>query len=772
MLEAYSRWVLRHPWPVLIGALLIGAVAAIGLYRISFTTDYRVYFSQENPDLAQFNQLEDEFLRSEAVFFAIAPADGEVFTADTITAIKQMTDTGWKLPFARAAYSLTNFMEPVADEDLISARPLLPEKPIEEIDLAAIKTRALANPRLVGGLLSESGDVAGVVVYLEMPHKDPERELAAVADGARALVERIRAAHPQLTLYQTGVVVFNHALSETVKWDGMHLYPVAFALMFAVLWLYYRSLAATLATVCVVILSGFTGMGIAGWIGYQLNPTSAAAGIVILTLAVADCVHILTSFTHYRAEGQPRFDALAQSLRENLMPIIMTSLTTAVGFLGMNASDSPPNRDFGNIVAIGVIAALFYSATFLPALMMLARLPVPRPWTRTERVMNAFAEFVIAHRWPLILGNVVIIGAAAACIPLNEFGDNYVEYFSHKIQFRRDAEFTNERLTGMQLIEYPVPAGEEGGVYEPDYLRRLEAFAQWFKQQPEAKKVTTLTELMKSLNRTMYGGGDEQYKLPATREEAAQFLLFYEMSLPAGVDLTHMVNMDKSSTRVSVTLDTITSEELIALDERAQAWMQQNFREEMRRPASSISVLFAHIARRNFESMISGTGVSLLVISGILILTLRSFKLGALSLLPNLTPSIIGFGIWGLAVGQVGMSLSIVVSLTLGIVDDDTVHLLANYQRARRELNLTPAEAVRYALRHVGSALWLMTLVLVIGFAVLMASAFTLTSDMAAMTVLIISIALIADFFFLLPLLMVLDRRELNGVPAAEPSRA
>ncbi|MGH8529953.1 MAG: efflux RND transporter permease subunit [Nevskiales bacterium] len=772
MLEAYSRWILRHPWPVLLGALVVGLITAAGLLRLSFSTDYRVYFSQENPDLAQFNELENEFLRSEAVFFAIAPEDGEVFTHDSLTAIREVTDTGWKLPYARAAYSLTNFMEPVAEEDLISAQPLLPDKPLEQLDLPAVKRRALANARLVGGLLAEAGDVAGVVVYLEMPHKDPERELAAVAQGAQQLVESIRAAHPQLELYQTGVVVFNHALSQTVKWDVAHLYPVAFALMFAVLWLYYRSLPATLATVCVVVLSGFTGMGIAGWIGYQLNPTSAAAGIVILTLAVADCVHILTAFTHYRAEGQERFDALLQSLRENLMPIIMTSLTTAVGFLGMNTSDSPPNRDFGNIVAIGVIAALFYSATFLPALMMLVRLPTPKPWTRTERVMNACAEFVIEHRWPLLIANAVIIVAAAACIPLNEFGDNYVEYFSRKIQFRRDAEFTNERLTGMQLIEYPVPAGEEGGVYEPEYLQRLEAFAQWFKQQPEAKKVTTLTELLKALNRTMYGGAEEQYRLPATRAEAAQFLLFYEMSLPAGVDLTHMVNMDKSSTRVSVTLDTITSEELIALDERAQLWMKDNFTDGMRRPASSISVLFAHIARRNFESMISGTGLSLLVISALLIITLRSVKLGALSLLPNLTPAIIGFGIWGLAVGQVGMSLSIVVSLTLGIVDDDTVHLLTNYQRARRELNLSPADAVRYAFRHVGSALWLMTLVLVLGFTVLMTSAFTLTSDMAALTVLIISIALFADFFFLLPLLMVLDRRELNGVPAAVPAEA
>ncbi len=768
MLEAYSRWILQHPWQVLLGSLAVGVITAAGLLRLSFTTDYRVYFSEDNPDLAQFNQLETDFLRSEAVFFAVAPQDGEVFTHDTIAAIKEMTDTSWKLPYARAAYSLTSFMEPVAEGDTISAQPLLPEKPLEQIDLAALKHVALGNERLVGGLLAEKGDVAGVVVYLELPHKDPERELAAVAEGARELVQRIQAAHPQLDLYQTGVVIFNHALSETVKWDVVHLYPLAFFMMFGVLWLYYRSLAATLATFCVVVLSTFTGMGIAGWIGYQLNPTSAAAGIVILTLAIADCVHILTAFSHYRAEGQERFDALLQSLRENLMPIIMTSLTTAVGFLGMNTSDSPPNRDFGNIVAIGVIAALFYSATFLPALMMLARLPAPRAWARTERVMNACAEFVIQHRWPLLIANAVIIVGASACIPLNEFGDNYVEYFSRKIQFRRDAEFTNERLTGMQLIEYPVPAGGEGGIYEPDYLRRLEAFAQWFEQQPEARKVSSLVALMKTLNRTMQGGGDDQYRLPATRAEAAQYLLFYEMSLPAGVDLTHTVNMDKSSTRVSVTLDTITTEELIALDERAQAWMKENFPEEMRRPASSISVLFAHIARRNFQSMISGTGLSLLVISAILILTLRSLKLGALSLLPNITPALIGFGIWGLTVGQVGMSLSVVVSLTLGIVDDDTVHLLANYQRARRELNLGPADAVRYAFRHVGSALWLMTLVLVLGFAVLMTSAFTLNSDMAALTVIIISIALLADFFFLLPLLMVIDRRELNDVRVAE----
>ncbi|MGB1581867.1 MAG: efflux RND transporter permease subunit, partial [Nevskiales bacterium] len=393
-------------------------------------------------------------------------------------------------------------------------------------------------------------------------------------------------------------------------------------------------------------------------------------------------------------------------------------------------------------------------------LMMLIRLGEPHEPVQMQRMMLRLAEFVIAHRKPLFWGNLLVILALAACIPLNKFGDNYVEFFDDSIRFHNDAEFVNERLMGQQMLEYPIPAGGPGGVNEPEFQRQLEALGEWFAQQPETRKVTSMVDLMKNLNQTISGGDAAQYKLPETRARSAQYLLFYEMSLPVGVDLTDIINIDKSAAKLTVMLDTISSEELIALDQRAVAWMRANLPESMVVHASGVPVMFAHVARRNFESMIVGTGLAFGLISTLLLLAFKSLRLGLISLVPNLVPAIVGFGVWGLLVGQAGMSLAVVVSLTLGIVVDDTVHLLSKYRRAREERGLSAEDAIRYAFSSVGMALWITSAVLVLGFCLIMISSFTLTVHLGALTAVVIACALLADFFFLPPLLMKLDSQQ------------
>ncbi len=767
ILERYTAWVLAHPWLTMLAGLLLVAAAASGLSRLEFTTDYRVYFGEDNPELGAFEAMENDFVRSEVVLIGVEPLDGEVFSIDTLSALRKMTEAGWKLPYARAAYSITNVYQAKAEGDDITAEQMMPDIPLEEIDLEALRRQAMSNTRLRNGLLAADGDVTGVVIYIEMPHENSQQEIQEVADASRALTEQIQAEHPNLRFHLTGVVMFNDALSQAINKDGEELYPLAYLVMFALLVVFFRNISSMVSTLVVVLMAVMTALGLAGWLGIQLNTTSIASGVIILTLGIADCVHLLTTFTHERQSGMDKRAAMAESMRINFQPIFLTSLTTALGFLGMNFSDSPPNHDLGNIVAIGVLAAWLASISFLPAFMQVIPLGPPREQVRIQHWMEALAEFVIRHRKTLFLSNLLLIIGLAVCIPLNSFGDNYVEYFDDSIQFRKDAEFVNDRLMGQQVLEYPIPSAEPGGVNEPEFLNNLAALVAWFETQPETRKASSVINLMKNLNQTMNGGDESQFRLPTSREEAAQYLFFYEMSLPAGVDLSHLVNMDKSSAKLTVMLDTITSEELIALDEKARAWMEANLPDYMYTRASSISVLFAHIARRNFTSMIVGTGLAFLLISILLLMAFRSLRLGLISLVPNLVPAIMGFGIWGLLVGQVGMSLSVVVSLTLGIVVDDTVHLLSKYRRARVERGLSSEDAIRYAFSSVGMALWITSIVLVVGFSITMASSFMLTVHMGALTAIIIACALFADFFFLPPLLMGLDRDKARK-PVAE----
>jgi predicted RND superfamily exporter protein len=225
------------------------------------------------------------------------------------------------------------------------------------------------------------------------------------------------------------------------------------------------------------------------------------------------------------------------------------------------------------------------------------------------------------------------------------------------------------------------------------------------------------------------------------------------MSLPYGLDLNNQIDIDKSATKIAVTLKTLTSNEVIAFDDAVENWLQQNT-PSITVYSSSPTLMFAHLGKRNITSMLEGTSIALLLISGVLIFFLGSFKYGVISLLPNLTPALTAFGIWGITVGQVGLGLSVVTGMTLGIIVDDTVHFLSKYLRARREKGLNAEDAVRYAFNSVGIALVVTSFVLVAGFMIMAQSHFYLNSSMGLLTSAVILLALFIDLT-LLPSLLI-----------------
>jgi len=204
-------------------------------------------------------------------------------------------------------------------------------------------------------------------------------------------------------------------------------------------------------------------------------------------------------------------------------------------------------------------------------------------------------------------------------------------------------------------------------------------------------------------------------------------------------------------------MKTISTQEILNFEQRVQDWMQANT-PAIQTWGSSPSIMFAHIGMKNIVSLLIGAAIALTLISFILILALRSVRYGLISLIPNLMPAALAFGLWAIYDGQIGLGLSVVTSMTIGIVVDDTVHFMSKYLRAKREQGLSAEEAVRYAFSTVGSALWVTSIALMGGFMAISTSSFTLNSDMGLLTSVVIAFALITDFLFLPPLLILLDK--------------
>jgi predicted RND superfamily exporter protein len=761
MAKKYAEFILRHKWGTLILVVLWVMVMGAGAQHLTFTTDYRVFFSEDNPQLTAFENLQDTYTRNDNVMFLLVPKDEQVFSRETLTAVAWLTERAWGTPYSIRVESLSNYQHTSAQEDDLIVEDLAYDPiNLSDDDLLRIREIALNEPVLVHRLISRQAHVTGVNITVELPGVDQTVEIPEVVSYVRELRAEFLKKFPEFEVRLTGIVMMNQAFPEASQYDMATLFPLMLLLFVVVLYFWIKGLSGTITTFIIILFSIFGAMGMAGWLGIALTPPSFAAIMIIPTMAIADSVHVLMNYLLMMQKGETREEAMVDSIRINFQPVFLTSFTTAIGFLSMNFSDAPPFHDLGNIVAMGVLIAFVLSVTFLPALMML--LPgKQRPGeTTSSRAMRRFAEFVIARRGKLLVGMGIASLLLISFVPQNELNDDFVKYFSEKIEFRRDADFASANLSGLYLIDYSLESGQDGGISDPEFQQNVENFANWYRAQPEVIHVNVITDTFKRLNRSMHGDDQHWYRLPEMRELAAQYLLLYEMSLPYGLDLNNQINIDKSATRMTVMLYNMTTRTVLELEDRAQQWLRANTPVSMHNEGASPTIMFSHIGARNIKSMLIGTTVALILISIILVVALRSIKIGLLSLIPNLIPAALAFGAWGIAVGQIGLALSIVTGMTLGIVVDDTVHFLSKYLRARREKGLDAQDAVRYAFSSVGLALVATSMVLVAGFTVLSFSAFVLNSNMAFMTAVTIVFAIIADFLLLPPLLMAIDRKE------------
>lgn len=766
MNEAFFSATLRLRWWVVLATLLIVALLGSGARLISFSNDYRMFFSPENPQLQAFEALQDTYTKNDNVLFVVVPKDGKVFTRDTLETVEWLTKQAWQIPYSIRVDSVTNFQHTSAEGDDLLVRDLVSNAAsLSDDELQKAEQVAINEPLLRKRLISPTAHVTGVNVTIQLQEKKLT-EVPEVAAFARELVTQAEARNPNIEVRLTGMVIMNNAFPEASQTDMKTLYPLMFGFILVVLALMLKSFSATIATTLVIVMTIICTMGLTGWVGIQMSPPTTSVPVIVMTLAVADCVHILVIFLHGMRRGLNKYAAMVESLRINLTPVFLTSLTTAIGFMSLNFSDAPPFRDLGNMSAMGVIAAFFLSVLFLPAVMMVLPLRIKQVPEEHSTGMDRFAEFVIRNRNRLFWVMAILIVGLVSQIPRNQLNDVFVEYFDEEIPFRADTEFATDNLTGIYLIEYSLPSADDSKISDPEYLQHLEAFANWYREQPGVLHVNALTDIMKRLNKNMHGDDPDWYRLPDDNELAAQYLLLYEFSLPFGLDLNNQINVAKTATRMTVTMDTTSTEDLLATEERAKAWLQQNTPDYMHADGASSAIMFAHIGHRNVRSMLKGTTIALLLISAILLVALRSLRIGLLSVIPNLVPIGMALGLWGLLVGQVGLALSVVAGVTIGIVVDDTVHFLSKYVRAQRERGLSSEDAVRYAFSTVGTALWVTSLVLVVGFGILALSAFELNAGMGLLTAITIALALLADFLFLPPLLMKFGGIADEGSPA------
>jgi len=764
------HWILDHPKKTIIFSTIFFFICCLGILGFSFTTDYRYFFSDQNPDLQAFNDFQEKFGKSDNILVVIKTSGETVFESSALTMLEEFTKRSWETPHSTRVDSLTNFQHIQVDDNEIIVEPLfenahlLAPKTIEQKALYSTSESALQ-----GFLISDDQTHTAVFISIETPEDDngsAQFEAVAFVD---ALTQEFKREYPNSHFYVTGQLKINRGFMDAALLDATTLIPMMFLLLVVFLWLFLRSFHAMIATMIIVFMSSGIGISLTFALGIPMSAVATSAPLIILTLAVADSVHILVSYDQELKTGLAQKQALFKSLTINLQPVFLTSLTTIIGFLSLNFNESPPVQDMGNMVAIGVAAAFALSLSFLPAYLVLCRPP-------KVKIIDPALSGDSPKHWSQLLSNfvknnshlcgivfLVLTAVLAWNASRNELNDMLFEFLAEKLPVRQDINYVKDNMTGVMSLSYAVSSSEDGGVTQPQYLKTLDAFKIWLQQQPEIKHVNSFSDVIQRINRMLHDNDQAFAVIPDDPAMISQNLLLYEMSLPFGMSLDNQLDFNKQTSHLRMQLDNLKTQQLIELVERAELWLADNAPEGFVATPTGPDYMFARITFRTIQSMAFGTLLALFLISICMMIALKDWRLGLLSFIPNIAPLFMTFGIWALFVGEVGLIASSVAVIGLGLIIDDTVHFLSKYQRARRVLGYHFDQAIEYAFNRVASAILVTSVILITGFAILGQSAFKPNTQMGILTSITIGFALLSTFFLLPAMLRWFDSHDKAG---------
>ena len=438
----------------------------------------------DNPQLAAFNALENTYSVSNTALIAIAPREGSVFTRAALGAVEELTEAAWRTPYSSRVNSLTNYTHSEALEDELIVAPLVEDaSALSDTDVARIEGIALDAAAIAGRLVAHDGRTTGVAINFILP-ENPDQAVVEITDYLNSFLEQARTDHPGINYYMTGDVVMNRTFSDATQNDMETLTPIVFLIIIGVTIILLRSVLGTVAIVAVLVFVINSTMGFAGWNGVVFSPTNAGVPIIVMVIAIADSIHIVTSVLLGMRRGLDRNAAIVESIRINAYPVFITSVTTAIGFLSLNASDSPPFHVLGNYVAFGVLCALIYTMTLLPALLSILPLRVRLVQSEGTAFFDRFADFVIARSTFLLGAITLIVVVLIFGIPRIELSDNMAQYFDDRYvgsdrrclrNCRGRYDSFSEQISGRpgaRAFQHPRPCAPPFALWAMRYGRR------------------------------------------------------------------------------------------------------------------------------------------------------------------------------------------------------------------------------------------------------------------------------------------------------------
>ncbi len=789
----FTRWgrlVVRRRGLALCICLALGAGFVAGLPRLQVDNSTDAFLREGHPVRVRYDRFKDAFEREDRVSIVLRPE--RVFDAAFLETLRRLhEEIESEVPYVAEVTSLVNARDTRGEGDELIVEDLMERWPEGPGEIAALRERAMANPLYVDALVSADASHTIVAVepytYSTLGDGDPlagfddgadasdeplyltDEESFALVDALEGIVARYRS--PELEMHLVGGPTLDRHMTAMMQRDVTVMMSLSFALVVALLFVLFRRVSGVLLPVFVVLLSLLSSLGLMGWLAIPFSVTLNMLPAFLLVVGLCDSIHILTIVYKRLESGRSRDDAIADALGHSGLAVVMTSVTTAAGLASFTFADLAPIAHLGVIAPIGVLLAMLFSLTLLPALLALAPLgerdAPPGAGLRAffDRWLARAGDLSTRRPWRTVAAAALLVALGLPGVLELRASHNAMRWFPERDPLRRATELIDREFHGSAGLEVIVHTGEENGLYEPATLARLEramdhASGLAVDGRPIGN-VTSIVDVVKEIHQALHENRAELRRIPDRRDLVAQELLLFENS--GNDDLEEVVDSRFETARVSIRTPWADAMEYPALLDAIERGFRDALGSGVGLEVTGHVALFTTVFSELVPTMARSYVFALLVITPLMVLLIGNWRRGLLAMIPNLLPIYLVLALMGWSGIPLDASTLLIGGIILGLAVDDTIHFMHKFGRYYEDSG-DARRAVHETLATTGVALLFTSLVLSAGFAVMLASYMQNSFWFGALATVATITAFLADVL-LAPALMVLA----GGAGAAAP---
>jgi len=755
-MKSYIDFLYKFRWAIVIIVPLIVMMLASSLKHLEIDGSYRIWFEKDSRTLTDYDKFREEFSNDDGITIVFKDENG-IFNKKALASIQRITEAFWDTPHIDRVDSITNYQhvhsEADKPDDVLVDDFIM--KDLSEATPAYFKNRlevATHDSIIRDSFISADGKTTMIFARLE-PNANENGDISAeMMQYAKKILEP-EAKKTGYKYWLNGGPPMTEAFVQIAGHDAMVFTPLVFLVSMILLFMLFRRVSGALIPLAVVLFTFLSVLAVQTLLGYKLNNFTANIPVFIVAIGIADAVHIYALWLMNKKEGVENKEAVLYSLEKNFLPILLTSLTTMVGFSTLAISHIVPVATLGIATASGAVLAFVISVLWMPAVLLLLKKPIKGASVEKKSYKSfGYGAFIVKNDKKIILFGTLIVALLGSGLLFVKVDSNTIKYFDKNVEIRKSAEFTMDNLTGAMSYILLVDSGNTDGIKEPAFLKTVEKFYHDYqlKFPKDVRHVFSLLDTIKRYNKIM----NQKEVVPKDKNLVAQYLLLYSMGLPQGMEITDQMDFDQRKLRITVLTNIVdTSKDMAMINYAKQWWSKTPYKLTLTGQTS----MYASMQKDITDTLIYSLSLTILIVSLMMLLIFKRLKILWILLLPNLLPVVLVIGVMGWLGLTIDMGVAIAGAIIIGVAVDDTIHFLVKYFDARKR-GLAMAETFDEVLHYAGRAILFTTVVLSLSFSIFMFSTFTPNQNFGVVTATALVIALIIDLLYLPALLSVADK--------------